>query len=184
MVDLTKLYSLNGDYPTLLPDRIRMSDGSTRTDKETFTEDELLDAGWIIASDKPTIDNDYKQYVYSSLELYGNLPQKITWNYSTGQWQIVDKNEQEIEEEWKKIREYRNQLLQDIQTKFDRYEDEISLGSTPTDDIVALDTYAQALRNVPQQEVESPWHIVWPTPYTSPGDTPTPQLTDDDLYNY
>jgi len=183
-VDLDKQYTCNRKYPTLLPNRIRMNDGSTKTNRETFTEEDLSNAGWTIAPDLPTIDNNYKCYVYSSTEMYGNLPQKIVWNYSTGQWQIVEKNEQEIQEEWARIRKYRNQLLQDIQTKFDRYEDEISSESTPTDDIVALDTYAQALRNIPQQDVESPWHIVWPTPYTSPGDTPTPEITDDDLYNY
>ena len=30
-------------------------------------------------------------------------------------------------------------------------------------DISNMDTYVQELRDVPQQDVESPWHVVWPT---------------------
>ena len=47
--------------------------------------------------------------------------------------------------------------------KIYRYESEVRQGVTPTDDISKLDTYVQALRDVPQQDVESPWHVVWPT---------------------
>ena len=39
-------YSLNEEYPLIwdeLPERIRLSNGNTRTDKENFTEDELKD---------------------------------------------------------------------------------------------------------------------------------------------
>ena len=35
------LYSKNGDYPTILPNRIRMSNGFTRTGRDTFTEEEI-----------------------------------------------------------------------------------------------------------------------------------------------
>ena len=31
------LYSYNGEYPTDIPERIRLSDGSTRTDSSTYT---------------------------------------------------------------------------------------------------------------------------------------------------
>lgn len=47
------LYSLNGAYPKKLPERIRLSDGSTRTDSSTYTEEEIIDAGYVAVTDKP-----------------------------------------------------------------------------------------------------------------------------------
>ena len=47
---LTYMFSLNGEFPILwqdIPERIRMSNGSTRTDKETYTQDMLKDAGYV-----------------------------------------------------------------------------------------------------------------------------------------
>ena len=41
------LYSYNGEYPTDIPERIRLSDGSTRTDSSTYTEEEIADAGYV-----------------------------------------------------------------------------------------------------------------------------------------
>lgn len=46
------LYSLNGQYPKPLPNRIRLSNGQTRT--ATFTQEEIADAGYIAVSSPPT----------------------------------------------------------------------------------------------------------------------------------
>jgi hypothetical protein len=48
-----ELYSLHGAYPTALPSRLRLPDGSTRTDPSTFTAAEITAAGWQAAPDKP-----------------------------------------------------------------------------------------------------------------------------------
>jgi len=55
------LYSLNGAYPTELPNRIRLSDGNTRTKAETFTDEELADAGYVLAPEKPESDSHLKK---------------------------------------------------------------------------------------------------------------------------
>ena len=47
------LYSYKGQPPKELPHRIVLSDGRTRTDSSTFTEEELTDAGWILAGSEP-----------------------------------------------------------------------------------------------------------------------------------
>lgn len=47
------LYSKSGQYPTRLPFRIKLSDGRTRTDSSSFTEEEILDAGYVSVPDKP-----------------------------------------------------------------------------------------------------------------------------------
>lgn len=47
MASTTDLYSYNGEFPKTLPNRIRLSDGSTRTDISSFTDDDLVDSGYI-----------------------------------------------------------------------------------------------------------------------------------------
>ena len=51
------LYSLNGSYPTELPERIRLSDGTTRTNKDSFTDEDITDAGYVLAPEKPETDS-------------------------------------------------------------------------------------------------------------------------------
>lgn len=50
------LYSHKGNYPSELPNRIRLSNGKTRTDKNSFTDEEIADAGYVLA---PIIDLVY-----------------------------------------------------------------------------------------------------------------------------
>lgn len=53
-------YSLNGAYPINgLPERIKLSDGTTRTDSSTFTSQEILDAGFTSIVDPPNIPYGY-----------------------------------------------------------------------------------------------------------------------------
>jgi len=49
------LYTKNGTYPKQLPERIRLPDGSTRTDSSTYTPEEIADAGYALVADKPSI---------------------------------------------------------------------------------------------------------------------------------
>lgn len=51
------LYSFNGEYPNILPFRIKLSNGLTRTDPSTFTESEIIDAGYISVLEPPIIEN-------------------------------------------------------------------------------------------------------------------------------
>lgn len=69
---MTKLYSFNGEYPRELPFRIRMANGFTRTDPETFTVEEIESAGLVEAPDKPIIQDS----------------EILTWK--DNQWLIVD----------------------------------------------------------------------------------------------
>lgn len=46
-------YTKNGSTPSNLPWRIRLSDGTTRTNPSTFTDAMIADAGFTIAPDKP-----------------------------------------------------------------------------------------------------------------------------------
>ena len=101
MIDLTKLYSFNNEEPTLLPHRIQLSDGTTRTDSSTFTEEQLTNAGFSGPYEKPDYDE--------------NL-QEIIWDKDTLSWDILDKppsssfkNDEELR--WHIIRSTRDDLL-------------------------------------------------------------------------
>lgn len=50
------LYSRNQAKPAPLPSRLRMPDGSTRTDPATFTDEEIAAAGYVLAPAKPAFD--------------------------------------------------------------------------------------------------------------------------------
>lgn len=54
-------FSLNEEYPLTwdeMPHRIRLSNGNTRTDKETFTEDELKDSGYVFTDIYPNYNDE------------------------------------------------------------------------------------------------------------------------------
>lgn len=147
------LYSIKGNYPVeTLPHRIRLSDGSTRTDSSTFTTDDLSNAGITTVSNPPS---------------YNQNTQKLIWNDVEIDWEVIDLTQEQIEElsnsAWQNIRKKRDSLLQQVDGKVLRYQSEVRLGvTTTTDNISNLDTYAQALRDVPST-FSDPGNVVWPT---------------------
>jgi hypothetical protein len=144
------LYSYLNNEPKPLPYRIRLSNGQTRTDPSTFTEEEIIDAGYIpITQEKPVPEKN--QIVY--------------WSKQDVAWCVRDKSveqiQSEIDNEWSKIRSIRDEILFNLDWKFIRHESQVRLGITPTDNLSSLDTYAQALRDITLQE--DPFNITWPT---------------------
>ena len=146
------LYSIKGEYPIdTLPHRIRLSDGSTRTDSSTFTADELSSAGITTVSDPPEYNAD---------------THKLTWNTTDIDWDVVALTQEEIDNlisiAWQGIREERDSLLKEVDEKVLRYQSEVRVGiTTTTDNISDLDTYAQALRNIPST-YSNPSDVEWP----------------------
>lgn len=55
------IYSYKNQEPKPLPFRIKLSNGRTRTDPNTFTAEEIADAGYVVASAKPSVT--YPEYV-------------------------------------------------------------------------------------------------------------------------
>ena len=54
-------YSYNRNYPITwdeIPNRIRLSNGNTKTDKETFTEEDLKDAGYVFTDVYPNYNDE------------------------------------------------------------------------------------------------------------------------------
>lgn len=136
-------YSYKGQIPQDLPESIMLSDHRTRTDKTTFTEEELIEAGYTAT---PDISYD------SNIEI-------LEWRESS--WTTRPYTEQEIQaKKDTQISIYRNRrdpLINSIMWRVQRYESEVRQGLHPTDDIIKLDTYIQALRDITKHE-----NITWP----------------------
>ena len=141
-----KLYSYNGGYPSSLPFRIRLSNGTTKTDPSTFSIDDLNDAGYTEAPDKPIIPE-------------GNI---LLWNEESLSWNLREKTEEEIfleeQKQWGIVREQRDSLLKDTDyIVLLSYEQGIAVPEEYT-------LYRQALRDIPQTQTD-PFNIVWPELY-------------------
>ena len=143
------LYTKNGSYPQPIPFRIRLSDGRTRTDPSTFTEEEILDAGYTPASDRPI----------------PNSVQVVEWDASNSNWILRDKTLEELQAEtnalWNQIRQERDRRIEAMAWRYERYARHERLGIDQVDDIQKLDTYIQALADIPQTQTD-PYDIVWP----------------------
>lgn len=93
------LYSKNGSYPATLPHRIKLSDGTTRTDSTTFTAEEIADAGYIEAAKQPSV-----QY-----------PNKVEWTGS--EWLVREPNDYEILTRRNEIKSYCLAMLDETDYK-------------------------------------------------------------------
>jgi hypothetical protein len=133
------LYSHNGNFPTVLPDRIRLSNGMTRTDSSTFTTEEITDAGYTEVSNPPSYD----------------YPNVLEW--VAGSWVVRAPNNSDITNQWTLIQAEAVRLLSQTDYKvLKAVESGISL-STPWID------YRQALRDI-YNNVNNldPFFINWP----------------------
>ena len=135
---MTLLYSHNSAKPQPLPFRIRFSDGSTRTDPSTFTQEEITAAGFTGPYTQPS---------------YDSKTEVLDWDGSD--YFVRPYNTQELEEQWNKVREQRNQLLKDSDwTQISDY----NLGLENKEQWA---TYRQELRDLPNLQ-SNPFDILWP----------------------
>ena len=118
------LYTKDGWYPTELPERIRLSNGLTKTDSSTFTEEDIEDAGYIAVEDKPEIESY----------------QEVEWDSENFEWKIISIEESVLSS---KMKELRNSLINKESWRFDRYNSETRLGLEPSEDISKLDKLFQ-----------------------------------------
>ena len=133
------LYSKNGSYPSTLPHRITLSDGTTRTDNTSFTEDELLDAGYVAVDLPPG-----HQY-----------PNKLDWDGT--QWFVREPNEDEIKQKWDAIRKECVRRLEETDYKVIKA---VETGELPPIEYVV---YRQELRDL-YNNVNNidPWFVEFP----------------------
>ena len=147
------VYSYRSQIPGPLPYMIVLSNGQTRTEPDTFTAEEIADAGFVAVRDRPLITET----------------QRVGWSVELVDWVVTDKTPTELEQErqkaianqWNAIREQRDQLMKEFDWRYNRYAREVRLGLTPSDDIAAMDNYMQDLADITNQS--DPFNISWPT---------------------
>ena len=134
------LHSYNGGYPQVLPNRMRLSNGLTRTDSTTYTTEEITDAGYVQVADQPSVP----------------YPNRLDWTGTD--WVIREPNATEIEGQWDSIKKECKTKLSDTDYKVIKaYE----LGETLSQSWI---DYRQSLRDI-YNNVNNidPWNAVWPT---------------------
>ena len=116
-----------------------MSDGSTRTDRNTYTPEEIADAGYVQAGNAP----------------YVTYPNKLDWDVTD--WIVREPNETEIENKWAEIKTECQQILLETDYKVIKaYELNIIL------DQIWID-YRQSIRDIYNNVNDlDPWNILWP----------------------
>ncbi|WP_099864739.1 DUF4376 domain-containing protein [Pararhizobium haloflavum] len=77
------LYSHHGGKPDEIPNAIRMPDGFVRTNRDTFTPEEIADAGYVEASSAPDYDPAAQHPPF----------------WQDGEWAVNDKTTAELEAE-------------------------------------------------------------------------------------
>jgi len=132
-------YSKNGEYPTQLPNRLKFADGSTRTDKSTFTADEIAAAGYVAVDAPPQA-----QY-----------PNRLEW--SGTEWVVRPPNDHEINARWHQIRNRCTIMLSETDYKVIKA---VEAGVSVDPAVVA---YRQALRDLYNNVNDvDPWTVEMP----------------------
>jgi hypothetical protein len=134
---MTLLYSFNGDRPEIIPFRIILPNGFTRTDPLSFTPEEITAAGFTGPYIEPTYD-----------------PKTEVLDWNGIEYNIRPHNTQELEEQWNNVRGQRNQLLKESDWT------QISDYNLDLENKEEWATYRQELRDLPEVQT-NPFDIVW-----------------------
>lgn len=137
---MTKLYSFHGQEPDIIPERIRLSSGVTKTDSTTFSQADIEDAGFSGPYTKPEFDSSTHY---------------IRWNKSTLSYDIFELDKLTDDQILTDIRNRRNQIL--------FYSDwRLSSDSPLTEqEKEKWRIYRQKLRDLPQ-DIEDVHNFEWP----------------------
>jgi hypothetical protein len=152
MADTSALYSYKGQEPKFLPHEIKLSNGMSRTDASTFTDEELLDAGYTGPYTEPEFDL---------------LTQERKWDSDTVSYIVtdlptIDDSQLEILR-WQSLRFRRDNLLRDCDYIF--IEDSPTIEESKKEE---WKIYRQLLRDFPSTIVnimeyndieELPWPV-------------------------
>ena len=139
------LYSLNGKYPQALPERIRLSNGQTRSDSSTFTAEEIADAGYVAV-----VEPSYDQTTHT-----------LDWDGTNLTSRLY--NDAEIAAKWVEIRDNRNQVLNQVDIirgviiDVDTYKSAETTAGLSDDQKAAK----QSLRDITNGD--NPFDISWPS---------------------
>jgi hypothetical protein len=135
------LYSYKNQYPKRLPNRIKLPDGTTKTNSTTFTEDDLNSAGYVAVENPPVAE----------------YPNKVDWNGT--EWFIREPNQTEISKQKQYIQQECQRQLNETDYKV------IKALETGTTLDSSITKYRQDLRDL-YNSVDSIdiWNVQWPYP--------------------
>ena len=142
-VDLEALYSYKGETPDVLPNRIRLSSRLTKTDRSTFTEEDLADAGYTGPYEKPD-------------DIVHGFFEKVEWNSESLSWEKTTIPELEL---MVKVRLERNNGLE--------LSDWTQLPDSPLTEEKKAEwaEFRQKLRDLPENIPSDPTkysNFIWP----------------------
>lgn len=133
------LYSYKGAWPTQLPNRLKFSDGTTKTDKSTFTQEEIANAGWVEVPNPPI----------------AYYPNKLEW--VNGEWNVREPNASEIAFKWQEIKNECERRLAETDYKVIKAV-ETGVALDPI-----LSQYRQELRDLYNNVNDvDPWTVTYP----------------------
>ena len=134
------LYSYKNQYPGAVPERIRLSNGTTKTDSTTFTQAELADAGYTLVSSPPEV-------IY---------PNKLSWE--NGAWVVQEPTPNEIYDQKQHIK---NSCI-DLLAKTDYKVIKAMEFNEPID--LNVKNYRQQLRDLYNSiDTIDIWNVIMPT---------------------
>ena len=81
--------------------------------------------------------------------------------YELSEKEIDDIRQREIQDQWVRIRQVRDELMKNFEWRYTRYERQVRLGINTTDDLSKLDEYMQQLADI--TTLEDPFNVQWPT---------------------
>jgi hypothetical protein len=150
------IYSYNNQYPKPLPSRLKLPDGTTRTDPASFTPEEIALAGYVAAEDYPTV-------VY---------PNKLEWTGTS--WLVRPPNNSETQQQIRQVQEHCKQMLFNTDYKIIKaFEQGVSIDPE-------FAAYRQQLRDL-YNNVADPWFVIWPTLEIAQEETVEIPATDHEL---
>lgn len=124
MASINELYSYNGEVPKPLPNRIRLSDGTTRTDVSSYTSEMLASLGYVGPIDKPSESDSiasiqwdsgsssYTTTSYDSAYYLNKLREDIASYLGHCDWAVADDSplSSSLKSEWEAYRTALNGL--------------------------------------------------------------------------
>jgi hypothetical protein len=135
---MANLYSYQGQEPQELPERIRLSNGRTRTDSSSFTAEEISNAGFTGPYERPEFDPEIETQ---------------EWNSELLNWETTPIPDEVF---WERLRNQRNYKL--LISDWSQLSDAPLTSSQKT----AWATYRQTLRDLPEN-TEDPKNVTWPS---------------------
>lgn len=75
--------------------------------------------------------------------------------------QLAEIERQNLAMRWDEVRNQRDYLISQFEWRYLRYQRQVRLNITPTDNLQSLDQYVQSLADITLQE--DPYNIIWPS---------------------